>query len=239
MRLLEFGQNYFSNLLQFLELFKACSNILGSRAEVLKVCDPVALSWGVQGPDGQRCTDALGHFCQKGLHGSHLALVDHEPPARVEGVSVPVHHHALHRGQDGHTGGARRHFQASCCRQSAKDALFRQRVEHIHSQIKPPALFFPAHLGSAGIYIPLLTSGTHSHKHTHAHTIFDPRARYSFTHKAGAEEERKSPKLGGRKVRISPDCCGDCPSGLSLAVFRSHALCSTDGGEYIPVAMAA
>lgn len=166
-RPLEFGQNCFSNLLQFLELFKACSNILGSRAEVLKVCDPVALSWGVQGPDGQRGTDALGHFCQKGLHGSHLPLVDHEPPARVEGVSVPVHHHALHRGQDGHTGGARRHFQASCCRQSAKDALLRQRVEHIQSQIKPPALFFPAYLGSAGIYIPLLTWGTRTHPRTH------------------------------------------------------------------------
>ena len=83
--------------LQFLEPLKASSDVLGSRPKVLEVCDPVALPRGVQGPDGELGTDVVGHLVQKSLHGAHLSLVDHEPPSTVEGVTIPVHHHVLHR----------------------------------------------------------------------------------------------------------------------------------------------
>lgn len=82
--------------LHFFEFFKASGNILSSCLEVLEVRDPVTLSGGVQGPDGKWSPDTLGHFVEKGLHGCHLSLVDHEPPPGVEGVSVFVHDHALH-----------------------------------------------------------------------------------------------------------------------------------------------
>lgn len=82
--------------LHFFELFKAGSDVLSSCLEVLQVRDPVTLSGGVQGPNGERSPDALGYFVEKGLHGCHLSLVDHEPPAGVEGVPIFVHHHALH-----------------------------------------------------------------------------------------------------------------------------------------------
>ena len=86
--------------LEFLEPFKASSNILGPCLEGLEVCDPVALPGGVQGPDSERCTYVPGHFIQKSLHCGHLSLVDHKPPSIVEGVAIPVHHHTLHRRQE-------------------------------------------------------------------------------------------------------------------------------------------
>lgn len=81
--------------LQFLEPLKAGCDILGSWFEVLQVCDPVALLWGVKIPDSKRSPDALGHFVQEGLHGGHLTLVDHKPTSAVEGVSIPEHHYVL------------------------------------------------------------------------------------------------------------------------------------------------
>lgn len=95
------AKSHFSRYsLQFLEALKAGSNVVSTRVEVLEVADPVALPGGVQAAHGQRRPDVLGHLVQEGFHGGHLPLVHHEPAAAVEGVSVPVDHHALHGGQE-------------------------------------------------------------------------------------------------------------------------------------------
>lgn len=98
------------NSLQFLEPFKASRHVLSSCLEVLELCDPVAASGGVQGPDGKWSPDALRHFSEKGLHGCHLSLVDHEPPSSIERVSILIHHHALNWRQDGRSCCACRHL---------------------------------------------------------------------------------------------------------------------------------
>lgn len=151
--------------LQFLKPLKASSNILASCLKVLKLCDLVTLFGRVQIPDGQRGSDALGHLVQKGVHSGHLSLVHHEPPSAVEGISIPVHHHVLHRGQESRSRGAGSHLSAGCysTHKLKMKALFQsdthQIILYTHAHKHKPH----AHLTWGCIYWPLDSRYTCAH----------------------------------------------------------------------------